>query len=55
VAGLPPMLRMAVVLHHFEGFSSDEVARITASTVSAVRCHLSQGRRALALSLRDRK
>jgi RNA polymerase sigma factor (sigma-70 family) len=55
VAGLPPPLRVAIVLHHFEGFSSDEVARITASTVPAVRSHLGQGRRALALSLRDRK
>jgi RNA polymerase sigma-70 factor (ECF subfamily) len=56
VAALPPPQRVAIVLHHFEGFSSDEVARITGSTVPAVRRQLGHGRRALARSLRkDRR
>jgi RNA polymerase sigma-70 factor, ECF subfamily len=55
VAGLAPPQRVAIVLHHFEGFSAGEVARITASTVPAVRDHLCHGRRALTRGLRARR
>jgi RNA polymerase sigma-70 factor, ECF subfamily len=53
VAALPPPQRLAIVLHHFEGLPNSEVARITASTVPAVRSHLLRGRRTLAGTLRD--
>jgi DNA-directed RNA polymerase specialized sigma24 family protein len=34
-------------LRHFEGLSNAEIARITESTVPAVRSHLFRGRRTL--------
>jgi RNA polymerase sigma-70 factor (ECF subfamily) len=55
VAALPPPQRLAIVLHHFEGLPNSEVARITASTVPAVRSHLLRGRRTLARTLQDWK
>jgi DNA-directed RNA polymerase specialized sigma24 family protein len=42
------LTREALVLHHFEGLSHDQVALITASTVPAVRRDLIQARRAVA-------
>jgi RNA polymerase sigma-70 factor (ECF subfamily) len=53
VAALPPPQRVAIVLHHFEGLANEEVARITGSTVGAVRSHLFRGRRTLAKTLQD--
>jgi RNA polymerase sigma-70 factor (ECF subfamily) len=53
VAALPPPQRVAIVLHHFEGLSNEEVARITGSTVAAVRSHLFRGRRTLTKTLQD--
>lgn len=50
---LPPQQRAAIVLHHFEGLPNAEVARITGSTVPAVRSHLFRGRRALAKMLQE--
>jgi RNA polymerase sigma-70 factor (ECF subfamily) len=53
VAALPPPQRVAIVLHHFEGLPNDEIARITGSTVPAVRSHLFRGRRTLTRTLED--
>jgi RNA polymerase sigma-70 factor (ECF subfamily) len=53
VAALPPPQRVAIVLHHFEGLSNEEVARITDSTVPAVRSHLYRGRRTLTRTLQE--
>jgi RNA polymerase sigma-70 factor (ECF subfamily) len=51
VAALPPPQRVAIVLRHFEGLSNAEIARITASTIPAVRSHLFRGRRTLGQTL----
>ena len=51
VADLPPPQRVAIVLHHFEGLPNQEIARITGSTVPAVRSHLFRGRRTLSQTL----
>ena len=40
VTALPPPQRIAIVLRHFEGLSNAEIARITGSTIPAVRSHL---------------
>jgi RNA polymerase sigma-70 factor, ECF subfamily len=51
VAALPPPQRIAIVLRHFEGLSNAEIARITESTIPAVRSHLFRGRRTLSRTL----
>jgi RNA polymerase sigma-70 factor, ECF subfamily len=51
VTALPPPQRIAVVLRHFEGLSNAEIARITGSTIPAVRSHLFRGRRTLSQTL----
>ena len=51
VAALPPPQRIAIVLRHFEGLSNAEIARITGSSIPAVRSHLFRGRRTLSLTL----
>jgi RNA polymerase sigma-70 factor (ECF subfamily) len=51
ITALPPAQRIAVVLHHLEGLSTAEVARITGSTEAAVRSHLFRGRRTLSKTL----
>lgn len=51
VAALPPPQRIAIVLRHFEGLSNAEIARITSSTIPAVRSHLFRGRRTLSQTL----
>lgn len=53
IGALPSQQRVAIVLHHFEGLSNAEVARITGSTVPAVRSHLFRGRRTLARTLQE--
>ncbi len=53
VAALPLSQRIVIVLHHFEGLSYEEVARINRSTVPAVRSHLFRARRTLATSLKE--
>ena len=50
---LPPPQRVAIVLHHLEGLPNAEVARITGSTVPAVRSHLFRGRRTLGKLLQE--
>jgi RNA polymerase sigma-70 factor, ECF subfamily len=47
VAALPAPQRIAIVLRHFEGLSNAEIARITESSIPAVRSHLFRGRRTL--------
>jgi RNA polymerase sigma factor (sigma-70 family) len=39
--------RAAVVLHHYAGYSVNEIARMIDSTGPAVRVHLSRGRKSL--------
>ncbi len=53
IIALPPQQHVAIVLHHFEGLSNAEVARITGSTVPAVRSHLFRGRRTLSKKLQE--
>jgi RNA polymerase sigma-70 factor (ECF subfamily) len=53
VTALPPPQRVAIVLHHFEGLSNAEIARITGSSVPAVRSHLFRGRRTLSQTLQE--
>ena len=55
VAALPPPQRTAIVLHHFEGLSHDEVARVTSRPVPAVREDLLRGRRGIARTLQDQQ
>lgn len=47
LARLSPMQRAAIVLHHYGGYPSKEIAVILGSTSAAVRVHLSAGRRRL--------
>ena len=53
VTALPPAQRVAIVLHHFEGLSNAEIARVTSSTEPAVRSHLFRGRRTLTKTLQE--
>jgi RNA polymerase sigma-70 factor, ECF subfamily len=53
VTALPPPQRIAIVLRHFEGLSNAEIARITGSSVPAVRSHLFRGRRTLSETLEE--
>jgi RNA polymerase sigma-70 factor (ECF subfamily) len=53
VTALPPAQRIVVVLHHFEGLSYAEIARVTNSTVPAVRSHLHRARRTLTATLEE--
>lgn len=53
VADLPPPQRIAIVLHHFEGLANQDIARITGSTVAAVRSHMFRGRRTLTRTLQE--
>jgi RNA polymerase sigma-70 factor (ECF subfamily) len=53
VTALPPPQRVAIVLRHFEGLSNAEIARITGSTIPAVRSHLFRGRRTLSKTLQE--
>ena len=53
VTALPPPQRIAIVLRHFEGLSHAEIARITASSIPAVRSHLFRGRRTLSQTLEE--
>ncbi|MEP7022436.1 MAG: RNA polymerase sigma factor [Actinomycetota bacterium] len=53
ITALPAPQRIAIVLHHFEGLPNAEIARITGSTVPAVRSHLFRGRRTLTRTLQE--
>lgn len=53
ITALPPPQRVAIVLHHLEGLPNAEVARITGSTVPAVRSQLLRGRRTLGKILQE--
>lgn len=44
---LTPMQRASILLHHYAGYPAKEVAMILGSTSTAVRVHLSAGRRRL--------
>jgi RNA polymerase sigma-70 factor (ECF subfamily) len=50
---LPFSQRAVIVLHHFEGLSYSEIARVTGSTEPAVRSHLFRARRALGKRLEE--
>jgi RNA polymerase sigma-70 factor (ECF subfamily) len=47
LGGLEPVQREAIVLHDIEGFSVEEVARMQAVTLSAVKSRLARGRERL--------
>jgi RNA polymerase sigma-70 factor (ECF subfamily) len=47
LAGLSPNQRAALVLHHYAGYPTKEIAGILGSSPATVRVHLSQGRKRL--------
>jgi RNA polymerase sigma-70 factor (ECF subfamily) len=47
LARLSPKQRAAILLHHYAGYRTSEIADILGSTTGAVRVHLSVGRRRL--------
>jgi RNA polymerase sigma-70 factor (ECF subfamily) len=53
LCALPFPQRVAVVLHHFEGLTYAEIARVTGSTEPAVCSHLFRARRALSKRLEE--
>ena len=53
LARLSPKQRAAIVLHHYAGYPTKEVAVLIGSTTAAVRVHLSIGRKRLRASLED--
>jgi RNA polymerase sigma-70 factor, ECF subfamily len=50
---LSPNQRASVILHHYAGYSTREVAGLIGSTPSAVTVHLAVGRRRLRAQLED--
>jgi RNA polymerase sigma-70 factor (ECF subfamily) len=50
---LSPKQRASVVLHHYAGYSTKEIARMIGSTPPAVAVHLSVGRKRLRSLLED--
>ncbi len=44
LSNLPEKIRSVIVLHYLEGYSVEEVARLTGSTSAAVKMRLSRGR-----------
>jgi RNA polymerase sigma-70 factor, ECF subfamily len=53
LAELSPKQRASIVLHHYAGYSTKEVARMIDSTAAAVTVHLSVGRKRLRSLLGD--
>jgi RNA polymerase sigma-70 factor (ECF subfamily) len=51
LAALPEQQRACVVLHHYAGYSTTEIARVLGSTPPAVRMQLTRGRRRLRAAL----
>ena len=47
LAHLSPSQRAAIVLHHYAGYATKEIAEMIGSTPGAVRVHLAVGRRRL--------
>ena len=47
VLALPPKQRAAVHLHYYEGYTTDEIARMLGQRPGTVRSHLSRAREAL--------
>jgi len=47
LAQLPAKYRTAIHLHYYEGYTTDEIARITHQRPSAVRTQLTRARRML--------
>ena len=55
LAKLSPNQRAALILRHYAGYSTREIAQVLGSSAATVRVHLSQGRRRLRhlLEVRD--
>lgn len=53
VAALPERQRVAVHLHYFEGYSTNEIAHITDENPATVRSHLHRARASLKLTMED--
>lgn len=51
VLALPEKYKDCVYLHYYEGYKTDEIARITGRTPSTVRSHLSEARALLRQTL----
>lgn len=50
----PPIRRAVIHLYYYEGYSTDEIAKITGEKPSTVRSHLHRARAALKISLEGR-
>lgn len=48
---VPPIRRTVIHLYYYEGYSTDEIAKITGEKPSTVRSHLHRARNALRISL----
>ncbi len=53
IGTLPPQQRAALVLRHYAGYETREVARIIGTSQATVRVHLSRGRKRLRELLED--
>jgi RNA polymerase sigma-70 factor (ECF subfamily) len=53
LARLSPNQRAALVLHHYAGYPTKEIAGILGSSPATVRVHLSQGRKRLRMILEE--
>ena len=51
VLALPAKYKDCVYLHYYEGYKTDEIARMTGRTPSTVRSHLSEARALLKSTL----
>ena len=53
IQALPDNQRAAVHLHYYEGYSTDEIAKILGQRPGTVRSHLSRAREALRMRLKE--
>lgn len=53
IQALPANQRAAVHLHYYEGYSTDEIAKILGQRPGTVRSHLSRAREALRMQLKE--
>ncbi|MDE2345392.1 MAG: RNA polymerase sigma factor [Gammaproteobacteria bacterium] len=47
IAGLPPAARVAFVLHAIEGYSHEEIARLTGTAIGTCKAHVHRARQLL--------
>ncbi len=52
IDALPPAMQTVIHLFYFEGYATEEIAKITGEKPSTVRSHLHRARKALKISLK---